>query len=395
MGEKKNIYETDEGWLNVELIVNEVVKYGFLVGNRSIGKTYGFLNYSINKSLDNIIDRYSLQSIEDFEKMPSMLDSEFQFFFLRRNLEQAKANARRLIQKAFLENFLASIDPLILELYETYTEFQGDAKGVRDILFVFRSKENKKDKKKIRIGYISAVSAAEKIRGPGIPEVKIIIFDEFQAKKNYQYLTNEPVEFDDIYDSIARERAGTGDCKAFALGNAGTILNPYFAYYDYDEFDQVKTEKRNGTVTFYHLENEANRSKAYNDSIAGTAYEKYSQKNQFADNDNFNVIRLKHAKNPRKILYNIMVDQTMLGVWQDGDKNLILSRVTDPSKRIIVDRVPKGKEILDLQIFYILADQLKNKYIYFDSPELRLIAEKYLRKYIYKDLSKVSGWESF
>ncbi|XKQ13737.1 hypothetical protein ACHLPM_14790 (plasmid) [Enterococcus faecalis] len=42
-----------------------------------------------------------------------------------------------------------------------------------------------------------------------------------------------------------------------ALGNSGTILNPYFDYYGYDEFTEVKTVKREGEVLFYHLPNKA------------------------------------------------------------------------------------------------------------------------------------------
>ena len=38
---KDNPYQTEEGWLNVELIISEVKKFGFIVGNRDIGKRMG------------------------------------------------------------------------------------------------------------------------------------------------------------------------------------------------------------------------------------------------------------------------------------------------------------------------------------------------------------------
>lgn len=392
---KDNPYQTEEGWLNVELIISEVKKFGFIVGNRDIGKTYGFLNHSINKGFLNILDRFSLQSIEELENMPSFVDSEYQFFFLRRTLTQARAAAKRLILDDFLEDFKAALAPTILEGFETYIDFEGSSEGVRDILFVFKDKMNKKNRKRIRIGYISAISAAEKIRGPGMPYVKLIILDEFQAKKLWNYLPDEPVELEDIYDSIARNRAGTEDCKLFALGNSGSILNPYFAYYDYDEFNEVKTEKKNGSIIFYHLENEAKRNQLYKDSISGTAYGDYAQRNQYPDNDNFNVLKLKHAKSPRQLLYNIKLDNIVLGVWKDGENHLLISRLIDRDKRTFVDKIPSGSEILDLQIFYIITTQLKNKQIYFDAPDLRLIVEKYMRKYMFKDLSKINGWEVF
>ncbi|MDK6430210.1 DNA encapsidation protein, partial [Enterococcus faecalis] len=74
----------------------------------------------------------------------------------------------------------------------------------REILLVFRNKELKKDKKCIKLGYLGAVSMAEKFRGPGLPKVKVILLDEFQSKKNWDYLPNEPVELEDIYESVGR-----------------------------------------------------------------------------------------------------------------------------------------------------------------------------------------------
>ena len=160
-----------------------------------------------------------------------------------------------------------------------------------------------------------------------------------------------------------------------ALGNSGTILNPYFDYYGYDEFTEVKTVKREGEVLFYHLPNKAKRSEQSKNLFKGSAYGKYSLDNDFADNQLFNVIRLKEAKAPRKCLYNIFFGETYIGVWRTGDYKILISRVSDPDK---LDRV--------------LSDKLQNKQLYFDSPELRLIAEKHLRKYIYNSASE---WETF
>lgn len=380
-------YETEEGYLDVEKIIDETDQFAFITGTRSIGKTYGFLNYSIGRGLESVIDNYRLETIEDFEFMPAVVDADYQFFFLRRYLTAAKEASKTLILEDFYADFLKCVCDDILEKYDIYSEMMGSAEGVREIFITFRNKVEKKDKKRVRIGYISAVSAAEKIRGPGYPKVKIIILDEFQAKKNWDYIDNEPAELNDIYDSIARNRVGTGDCKVFCLGNAGTILNPYFDYYDYDEFDQIKTVKRNGAVIFYHLLNKARRNEAYNDLIKGSKYEKYASQNKFADNQAFNLLKLKDAKPPRRCLYNVEFNSTFYGVWRDGDNNLILSKLLDNDKRMIVDRVPIGSEVFDNKTYVILSDQLKHKFMYFDSPEIRLIAEKNLRQYIYKENS--------
>ncbi|PEH49586.1 phage DNA encapsidation protein [Enterococcus faecium] len=385
-------YQREDGWLDVKRIKEEIKQYGFIVGNRGIGKTYGFLDDSFVDALDDILKRYNLQSLEEFNEMPEMVESNIQFFFLRRNLEQIKANIKKIFKPAHFEKFLNSIASEILEQYGFTHEIVGDSKGVRELYMLFRNRKLKKDKRRILVGYASAVTAAEKIRGYDDERIKWIILDEFQAKKNHSYLPNEPAELMDIYDSIARDRAGTGDCKLVALGNAGTILNPYFAYFDYDEFDQVKTEKRDGQIIFYHLENKAKRSEAYKKAIEGTAYGDYALNNAYNDYYSFNLVSLKNRPKPRKILYNIRLNDDIFGVWKDGKNRMILSKVTSADKRTFVDELPRGNEIVDRQTYIMLTSLITNKRLYFDSPEIILIAEKALRKYMYRTIGN-SGWE--
>lgn len=378
-----NPYQKEDGYLNVERILEEINVQGFLVGNRSIGKTYGFLSDSISKGLESIISEYRLQTLEDFEKLPSLVDTEYQFFFLRRTINQVGAAVKRLIMEEFYQSFIDRLGDHIKDTYEITSSYEGSKDEIVEFYILFRNKP-KKERKRIRIGYISSLSSSEKIRGPGFPKVKLIIFDEFQAKRFQDYHKNEPAELQDVYDSIARSRAGTKDCKLVGLGNAGSILNPYFSYYDYDEFNQVKTDKKNGAVIFYHLENEAKRNQAYYDSIQGTAYEKYSAKNEFSDDSSYNIIRLKKAASPRRILYNVKLGRENFGVWIDGERHTILSRIVDETKSHLVDDVPIGNEMLDMETYYLLANQIKDKNLYFDAADIRLIAEKHLRKYLFK-----------
>lgn len=396
MEQIENPYQTEEGYLNVELLLKEVKLFGYLVGARNVGKTYGFLLHSIRESLKDYLSEFMFKDLTEFKKLDKNMASKYQFFFLRRYITQAKEAAKGLILPDFYQDFkdeLNERDPQILEAYELFVDYDGNADGIREIQMIFENRENRKDRKRITIGYISAISAAEKIRKTGFPYVKIILFDEFQSKKNWDYIPNEPRELLDIFDSITRER--NDDCKLFALGNSGTILNPHFAYFNYDEFDQIKTEKRNGAVIFYHFPNvpKSRESGLFRDLIEGTSYGDYALNNQFGDMERFNVIKLAEATAPRKCIYNVNLMGQELGIWRDGDNHIILSRITDPEKLLLVDRTPVGRERLDLQTYYILAEQLKNKYLYFDSPDLRLLAEKHLRRYIFKT-DATSEWKT-
>lgn len=387
----KNPYETSEGFLNVELLLEEIKLFGFIVGARNIGKTYGFLLYSVNKSLESVKESYDFDSLEEFKKMPRSVRSEWQFFFLRRYGSQAREAGRGLILLDFYEKFIEEVDDEILEAYEVYIDYEGSAEGIRDILLVFSNKEDAKDCRTILIGYLSSVAAAEKIRKSGIAEVKLIIFDEFQAKKAWDYITDEPKELIDIFDSITRVRSD--DCKLVALGNSGTILNPYFAYFDYDEFEDIKTDKRNGAAIFYHLPNKAKsrESGLFHDLIEGTSYGDYALNNKFGDLENFNVVKLVEAPRPRKCMYSVQFMDKTFGVWKDGQHRTIISKLTDPERPFVVDDSPIGTQRYDVQTYLILAGLLRNKRLFFDTPDLRLTAEKHLRKYIFKQ--EDSDWK--
>lgn len=382
-----------DGYLDCRKVLDEIKLLGVIVANRNIGKTYGFLNLSVGDALATFHEKTPLKTLEDFEKMNVRNVAEWQFFFLRRTQSQAKEAGRNLILEDFYEDFLASICPEIIEQNEIYIDYEGSSEGVREVYIFFENKENRKQKKKILIGFISAISAAEKIRKTGFPFVKLIIVDEFQAKKWWDYLPNEPMELLDIFDSITRERANKGDCKMVMLGNAGTILNPHFAFYDYDEFEQVRTIKKGGAAIFYHFDMVAkSRTEgAFYDLISDTEYGDYSLKNQYGDLKDFNVVKLSEAPGPRKCLYNVKLNNISMGVWKDGDNRMIISRLGDPEKLTFVDTMPMGNERLHLEAYLSLSDMLRGKMLYFDAPDLRIHAEKQLRKYIFKN---DSGWQS-
>lgn len=390
--EERNAYETEAGYLNVERLIEETKMFAFVVGARNIGKTYGFLKRTIEKSLAVFLEDNPLNTVEELENISSRAYSKYQFFFLRRYKTLIKEASVGLILEDFYSDFMKKIGKEIHEQFECYVDYEGNAEGVRRIYFIFEDKEDSKYKKKILIGHLSAVSAAEAIRKTGYPYVKIIIFDEFQSKKVWDYIQDEPRELLDIYESIARERVQTGDCKMFALGNSGTIMNPYFAFFGYNEFTEIKTDKRNGTAIFYHLPNRANNKKSgmFRDLIMGTAYGDYSINNEFNDFELYNVIKLSEAKEPRQCKYTIILNRVTLGIWKDGEQHLILSRLVDPELPVLVDSLPSGKQKINTDIYLNLVGLIREKHLYYDSPDIRLTAEKHLQRYMYKT---TSDWE--
>ena len=91
---------------------------------------------------------------------------------------------------------------------------------------------NKKDTmyidKKV-CGYAIPLSTANILKSATFEKVDTIIFDEFIIDKgSYHYLQNEVIQLLDIIETIARLR----DIKIIFLGNAISVTNPYFTFFD-------------------------------------------------------------------------------------------------------------------------------------------------------------------
>lgn len=386
-------FETADGWLDYPKLKKDAGKASkiFLTAARNIGKTYSVLLEEMGNAVNAFAEDNRLETVEDIRRISRRAKSKYQFVFIRRSKTILADYQPDFFKEEWYQNFIENLDESIKDQFDMYIDFEGSIDGVRRVFFVFEDLDDPKIRKKFLIGHMGAISAHEIFRKAGIPEVQIIIFDEFQSKKHYDYYEQErePVFLEDIYESITRDRAG--EVKLIALGNSGSIVNPYFAYYDYDEFENEKTEKRDGTVVFYHLDNVAPNKKegsAYRKSIEGSEYGDYSINNQFANLDMFNVIRLEDAAAPRQCLYNVVLRDVRLGVWQTGDGKIILSKRHDPEKDWFVDRVPIGAEVMNVSVYQLLADQIKFKFLFFDTPDVRLTAEKHLMRYIYKFTSE-------
>lgn len=384
-------YETKDGYVDVEKLLGEISVLAYITGARSIGKTYGFLINAIEDGLENFLDHNPLNSIQDLNDLPLESESEHQFFFLRRTITEIKAEKKKLMRKDFYKKFTESIDESITKKFFLSYSYSGAASDVMSIYLLFEEKENRKNKRYILLGYMAAVSAHKKLRGSGYP-VEIILYDEFQADEWHEYYKGmkEPATIMDIYESITRERAG--EVPIICLGNSGTIMNPHASYYDYKEFEQEKTVKRNGTVIFYHLEIVSKNKKGkFKDLIEGTAYGDYSIYNKYGDLKQFNILRLADAPSPRKCLYNVELNKTLYGVWVDGERKRIISSLSDPELNTYVDRLPSEGEKLSKDVYIDLAGKIINKFLYFDSADIRLQAEKHLQRYAFV---KTSSWET-
>lgn len=140
-------------------------------------------------------------------------------------------------------------------------------------------------------GHAMTLATAQDLKGTNFDKVKTIIFDEFiiETGQRKTYLNDEVFTFLNLLESVGRMR----DIRVFMLGNAVTITNPYFLYFDltlpYN--NDIKLFK-NGLILVQYMKNEeyreAKRKSKLGQLTEGTSYGDYAIENKFVmDNRTF------------------------------------------------------------------------------------------------------------
>lgn len=256
---KDSIYYDISGLLSQRCIFN------FVIGNRGGGKTFGSKQLVINR----------------FKKKGK------QFAWIRRYQTEIDT----------LNNFWADIKPFFPddELSQVGNELyiNGDLAG-----------------------YLIPLSTSMKLKSVAYPLVQTIVFDEFIIDKGrLNYLRNEAHVFMELYETIARMRENV---VAIFLGNAISVVNPYFDFFKITPNLGARYTKKDGVcIEFYFNEIFIARKEktAFGKLIRQTSYGEYNMKNKFLrDSDSF--IGDRPATANRK-LYQFIFDGDRFSMWQD------------------------------------------------------------------------------
>lgn len=243
--------------------------FNFIIGERGVGKTFGAKKYAINR----------------------FLKKGEQFVYLRRYKTELKESAGDTAK------FFGALD-----------EFFPDNK--------FKINGQKIMSGKQVMGYALPLSVANILKSTSFNKVTTIIFDEFIIDKGcYHYLQNEVEQMLDLVETIARLR----DIKVFFLGNAISITNPYFTYFNLSlpYKSEFKTYK-DGLIVVNYIRNmqyrEVKHKSKFGRLIEGTEYSKYAIDNEFLrDSKTFIKKKPPTAQHYFIFKYN---GQTY-GVWND------------------------------------------------------------------------------
>lgn len=210
--------------------------FNFIIGNRGGGKTYWSKSWAVR----------------DFLKTGS------QFIYVRRYKAELKKN------KQFFNDLIVN------------NEFDGVKFDVKGMNYFINDKQ---------AGTALSLSTSKIEKSTAFPKVNKIIFDEFIIDKGvYHYLSDEVINFLELYETVARMR----DVKVFFLSNAITTVNPYFLYFDIKLPYGKNIYKKNDILLELVQDSEFIESKKqtrFGKIIEGTQYADYSINNKFLRDD--------------------------------------------------------------------------------------------------------------
>ena len=205
------------------------------------------------------------------------------------------------------------------------------------------------------------------------PDVNKVIFDEFIPLPGIRYLSNEVERFLEYFFTIARDR----DIRAIFLGNNVSVVSPYFTYF------KVKMPKEGefavyDEIVIENCKNEAfkeqMRSTRFGRLVKGTNYANYAIENQsLVDLNSFVMDRPKNSR------CAVRIDSQMgtMYLWTARPASLFVSLVGNPNCTCwAVDEAShgEGKERVDFAGTFAMT-LIKKHYrmgsLFFDSAEVK------------------------
>lgn len=180
-------------------------------------------------------------------------------------------------------------------------------------------------------GYLIALSTSMRLKSVAFPLVRTVIMDEFIIDKGrLNYLRNEAHVFMELFETIARMR---DNVTAIFFGNAISIVNPYFDFFNITPDLGKRYTKKNGIcVEFYFNEDFIARKEQTNfgQVIAGTDYGEYNMRNKFLrDSDSFITDRPVTANSK---MFQFVFDGQRFSMWQDYRmQNYYIDRTYEPN----------------------------------------------------------------
>ncbi len=270
-------------WYSLQRVLSFNALINIIIGERGVGKSFSCKQHVINR----------------------FIKKGEEFVYLRRYKTELKTSVPHFFDDIVEKNI-----------------FPGVNFKVKGNLFYINDKV---------AGYALPLSTANILKSTSFAKVKAIVFDEFIIDKGcYRYLLNEVETFLDIIETVARLR----DIKVFMLGNAISITNPYFTYFNLSlPYNSDVALFKDGSILVNYIKNEnyreIKRASRFGKLIDGTEYGKYAIDNEFLrDSKSFIKKKEKHCK----FYFILIINGKYYGVWNDYKNGVMyISEDYDPN----------------------------------------------------------------
>lgn len=275
---------------------SDMLSYGrilsYIVGGRSIGKTYAMKKFCVKQFLKH----------------------GFEFVWIRR-----------------FENELIGMDNFFVKIAK---EFPGhEFKAVKNKCWYFYMDD-------VIIGYAMELAKWNTYKGIEFDNTYTIIFDEFliEPKSLYHYMPNEPKPLLNMIDTILRVKEDPR-ARCICMANITSITNVYFTYFKIaPDINQEFSIWKDGQILVQFPKSEefaqARREHTrFGKLIDGTDYGDMALDNKSSiDSNTFIETKSKLSEH----LCVLKINNKNIGVWRDANEGKIyLSTKYDPSNRFI------------------------------------------------------------
>lgn len=180
-------------------------------------------------------------------------------------------------------------------------------------------------------GFAVPLSTANILKSTAFPKVKYIVFDEFLIDDTgvYKYLKNEVNLVLDLIETVFRLRDG----QVIFLGNALSITNPYFAYWNLDlPYNSEFRTFKDGLILVNYAKNEEYRNikkaSRFGALIDSTSYGRYAIDNEMLkDNKHF-----IEKRPPETKFYGLLIiNGQYIGIWLSKQGYIYMSDKYEPN----------------------------------------------------------------
>lgn len=296
-----NDFDTSIFW-DIDRTLTHNALINIIVGNRGGGKSYG----AKTRGVKNFINKGE------------------QFGYIRRYRDDLKKP---------LEQFYKDIA-------QEFPDHECKVEG--DKVYIRLKTENDKQKwtENDIAGYGFSLSTANNKKSMSYPKVTMLIFDEFLLEEgNQRYLPNEVEKLLNLYETVARPGSIHPRVSLWLLGNAISVTNPYFLYFNLkmptskDKNDKWIWKHPDKPILVEDVRNEGfidvKKKTEFGRLVHGTNYADFSIENKFLlDDDTFIEKKSQKAKHA----FNFAYKGKEFGVWFDfTEGKMWVSSAIDPS----------------------------------------------------------------